>query len=55
MTTRKRRLPDSRSDSPDSARTLARHWTREEQIENAYEDGTENEMQPPLKPKEIRK
>ncbi len=30
------------------------HWTREEQIENAYEGGTEEEMQPPLKARERR-
>ncbi len=29
-------------------------WTRKEQIENAYADGTEDEMMPPLKARERR-
>ena len=41
MTTRKRRTKLS-------GRSYVRHWTREEQIENAKEDGTAEEMVPPL-------
>ncbi len=48
MTTRKRRLPKSRSDSGAARRSYVRHWTREEQIANAMEDGTVEEMKPPL-------
>ncbi len=35
-------------------RTQTYHWTRKEQVDNAYEDGTEEEMTPPLKAKERR-
>ena len=41
MTTRKRRTRKS-------GKTYVRHWTREEQIENAMEDETVEEMSPPL-------
>ena len=41
MTTRQRRTAKS-------GRSYVRHWTREEQIENAKEDGTAEELQPPL-------
>ncbi len=47
MTTKARRTKAS-------GRSWVRHWTRKEQIDNAYEDGTEEEMQPPLKTRERR-
>lgn len=33
--------------------TYVYHWTRKEQIENAVEDGTIDEIQPPLTPEEL--
>ncbi len=38
----------------DAGRSRVYHWTRKEQIDNAYEDGTVDEMQPPLKTRERR-
>ncbi len=35
-------------------RTKVYSWTRKEQVDNAYKDGTEDEMKPPLKAKERR-
>lgn len=32
--------------------TYTQHWTRGEQIENAKEDGTLDEIKPPLTPEE---
>ena len=55
MTTRKRRLPKSRSVAGAARRSWAQHWERAEQIASAVEDGTEDEMMPPLTDEERAK
>lgn len=52
-------LPERKEVEPlppeDWGMTFTEHWTREEQIENAVEDGTYEEMRPRLTAKERAK
>ena len=55
MTTEETKLSRERAVSPASRRTRVAHWTRDEQIENAKEDGTVAEIMPPLSDRERKK
>ncbi len=47
-------MPTKKRRTKKSGFSYVRHWTRKEQIDNAYRDGTEDEMQPPLTARERR-